>query len=102
MTGDPNKFISIKINKKGKVIFGDNLSSKIIGKGKRDLRDKMKVEDVFLVKNLKPNFLSVSQTCDQGHLCIFDSKKCEIRRKDSGKHVRIVVRTPSNMHILEN
>ena len=34
--------------------------------------------------------------------CIFDSKKCEIRRKYSGKHVGTAVRTPSNVHILEN
>ena len=34
--------------------------------------------------------------------CIFDSKKCEIRRKDSGKHVGTTMRTPSNMYILEN
>ena len=68
--GDPNKFISLKINKKGKVTFGDNISSKIFGKGTMDLRDKMKAENVLLVKNLKPNILSVSQTCDQGHMYI--------------------------------
>ena len=32
MIGDLNKFITLKDNK-GKVTFGDNLSSKIIGKG---------------------------------------------------------------------
>ena len=66
------------------------------------IRDKMKAENVLLVENLKPNLLSESQTCDQGHKCIFDSKKCEIRRKDSRKLVGIVVRTPSNVYILEN
>ena len=30
MMGDPNKFISLKRNRKGKVTFGDNLSYKII------------------------------------------------------------------------
>ena len=102
MTGDPNKLISLKINKKGKFTFGDNLSSKIIGKGIVALRDKMKAEIFLLVNNLKPNLLSVSQTCDQGQICIFDSKKCEIRRKDSGKLVGTAVRTPSNVYILEN
>ena len=34
------------------------------------LRDKMKAENVLLVKNLKPNILNVSQTCDQGHMYI--------------------------------
>ena len=99
--GDPNKFISLKI-KKGKVTFRNNLSSKIIGKGIVAIRDKIKAEFFFLVKKLKPNILSVSQTCDQGHICIFDSKKCEIKRKDSGKLVGIAVRTPRNVYILEN
>ena len=36
------------------------------------------------------------------HHCIFDSKKCEIRRNDSGKLVGIAIRTPSNVYILEN
>ena len=40
--------------------------------------------------------------CDQGHICIFDSKKCEIIRKDSEKLVGTAVRIPSNMYILEN
>ena len=34
--------------------------------------------------------------------CIFDSKKCEIRRKDSGKLVGTAIRTSSNVYILEN
>ena len=70
LTGDPNKFISLKINQKGKVTFGDNLSSKIIGKGTMALRDKMKAKFFFLVNNLKPNILSVRKTCDQGHMYI--------------------------------
>ena len=74
--GDPSKFISLKRNKKGKVTFGDNLSSKIIGKGTMTIREKMKDGNVLLVNKLKPNLLSVSETCDQGHVCIFDSKKC--------------------------
>jgi hypothetical protein len=42
---------------------------------------KNKAENVLLVENLKPNLLSVSQTCDQGHILIFYSQKCEIRRR---------------------
>ena len=66
------------------------------------LRYKMKTENVLLVNNLKPNLLSVIQTCDQGHICIFDSKKCEIKRNDSGKLVGTGMKTPSNVYILEN
>ena len=91
MTGDPNKFITLKDNK-GKVTFGDNLSSKIIGKGTIVVNNKIKVENVLLVENLKPNLLSVSQTCDQGHNYIFDLEKCEIMEKDSGRVVGIAIR----------
>ena len=99
MTGDPTKFLSLKRKQKGKVTFGNNL---IIRKGTVVIRDKMQAESVMLVGNLKPNLLSVIQTCDQGNICIFYSKKCEIRRKDSEKLVGTAVRTPSNVYILEN
>ena len=72
-TFDPNKFITLKYNK-GKVTFGDTFSSKIIGKGTVVVNNKIKVENVLLVENIKPNLLSVSQTCDQGHICIFTQK----------------------------
>ena len=78
MIGDPSKFITLKDNK-GKVTFGDILSSKIIGKGTIVVNRKIEAENVLLVEKLKPNILSVSQTCDQGHICIFDSEKCEIK-----------------------
>ena len=41
MTGDPNKFITLKYNK-GKVTFGENMSSKIIGKGRVVVNNKIK------------------------------------------------------------
>ena len=44
--------------------------------------NKIKEENVFLVENLKLNLLSVSQTCEQGNICIFDSEKCEIKNKE--------------------
>ena len=43
MTGDLNKFITLKYNK-GKVTFGDNLSSKIIGKGTTIVNNKIKAK----------------------------------------------------------
>ena len=43
MTDDPKKFITLKDNK-GKVTFGDNLSSKIIGKGTTVVNTKIKAE----------------------------------------------------------
>ena len=91
MTGDPNKFIKLTSNK-GKVTFGDNMSSKIIEKGTNLFNNKIKGENVLLVENIKPNLLSVSQTCDQKHICIFDSEKCEIRKMDLERVVGIAIR----------
>ena len=82
MTGDPRRFISLKWDQKGKVNFGDNLYSRIIGKGTMALRNKIKGKKVMLVENLNPIPESVSQTCDRGNIFIFDSKKCEIRKKN--------------------
>ena len=61
MTGDSRKFITLKDNK-GKLTFGDNMSSKIIGKGTSVVNRMIKAENVLLVENLKSNLLSVSQT----------------------------------------
>lgn len=54
---------------------------------------------MLVVEKLKPNLLSGSQTWDQGHILIFYSKKCEIRKK-TGKLVATTTRTPSDVYIL--
>ena len=78
------------------------MSAKILGKGIVCLgNNKAKVENVLLVENFKPNLLSVSQTCDQGHILTFDSHKCEIRREDIGKLVVVAPRTSSNVYIID-
>jgi hypothetical protein len=80
MTRDKRKFLTLTKKDKGKVTFGDNVSAKILGKGTFSLGNKKnKAENVLLVENLKPNLLSVSQTCDQRHIFIFYSQKCEIK-----------------------
>ena len=61
---------------------------------------KDKSKNVLLVENMKPSLLSVSQTYDQGRICIFYFEKCEIRRKNSGKLVGVSSRTPENVYIL--
>ena len=55
------------MKQKGKVTFGDNQSSKIIGKGTVVIRDKMKAKIILRVEKLKANLLSVIQTYDQEH-----------------------------------
>ena len=98
MTTNKDTFLSLK-KQKVKVTFGDNAYGNILGKGTMNL-GKDKAKNVLLVENLKTILLSVSQTCDQGHICIFDAQKCEIRRKDSGKLVGTAPRTSENVYIL--
>ena len=101
MTGDSSKFITLKYNK-GKVTFRGSLSSKIIDKGTIVVNNKIKAQNFLLVENLNPNLLSVIQTCDQGHICIFDSKKFEIKNKKPRKVIGIAMRNTNNVYISEN
>ena len=78
------------------------MSSKIIGKGTDVVNNKIKTKNVLLVENLKPNLLIVGQTCDQGNICIFDSEKCEIKKRDSRRVVGTAIRNLNNVYILEN
>ena len=71
MTRDKDKFSNLR-KQKGKVTFGDNALGNIIGKGTVNI-GRYKAKNVSLVENLTPSLLSVSQTCDQGHICIFYS-----------------------------
>ena len=74
MTRDQNNFISLKNEKGSNVTFGDNVSTKIIGKGIESLGNKkVRAKNVLLVEDLKHNFLNVSHMCDQGHTCTFNS-----------------------------
>jgi hypothetical protein len=62
-TGDKIKFLKLTKKEKGSVTFGDNVSTKILGKGTIALGNKKNNEEnVLLVENLKPYILSVSQT----------------------------------------
>ena len=61
---------------------------------------KDKAKNVLLVENMKPSLLSVIQIYDHGHIFIFYSQKCEIRRKNSSKLVGAASRTPKNVYIL--
>jgi hypothetical protein len=75
VTGDQDKFINLK-RKGGNVAFGDDSSTKIIGKGVVEIGSKnVKENNVLLVEDLKNNLLSVSKMCDQGYTLTFDSQR---------------------------
>jgi hypothetical protein len=65
MIGDKNKFITLKKERDGSVSFGNDNSTRIIGKGTINLGSKdAKEENVLLVENMKHNLLCVSQMCE--------------------------------------
>jgi hypothetical protein len=101
MKGDKDEFLALKKERDGLVSFGNNNSTRIIGKGTIKIGSKdTKEENVLLVEDMKHILLSLSQMCDQGHKLVFDSHKCEVRKADSDRVVAIAVRTPSNIYIL--
>jgi hypothetical protein len=101
MTGDQRKFVILK-KKGGNVAFGDDSSTKILGKGTVKLgSENVKAGKVLLVEYLKHNLLSVNKICDQGYTLTFDSRKCKIRENNSGRLVATAIRSPNNKYILD-
>ena len=101
MSGNKNTFQKLQA-KVGTVTFGNDNSSKVLGRGTVTLGSKnATTKDVLLIENMRHNLLSVSQMCDQGHVLTFTSKDCKIRREDSGKLVATTSRTPNNIYILD-
>jgi hypothetical protein len=68
MKFDRDRFLTVWKEIDGSFSFGNDDSTKIIGKGIVRIWNKnTKVENVLLVEDMKHNILSVSQMCDQGH-----------------------------------
>jgi hypothetical protein len=100
-TGDKNNFLTMKKERNGPVSFGNNHSTKTLGRGTINLRSKdVMVENVLFVEDMKHNLLSVSKMCDQGHTLQFDLEKCEIRKEGSDKLVKTMIKTPNNIYVL--
>jgi hypothetical protein len=101
MKSDRDMFLRLRKERDGSVSFGNDDSTKIIGKDTVRIGNKnTKEKNVLLVEYMKHNLLSVSQMCDQGHKVTFDSQKCEIRKEGSGKLIVITPRTSSNIYVL--
>ena len=82
-------------------MFRNDNGANIIGKCTISLgTKKAKTENVLLVEDMTHNLLSVSQICDHGHTCVFDSTRCEIMKKGTNKVVATATRTPQNIYML--
>ena len=83
MTGDKSKFLSLTALHNGSVTFGDNKKGKIIGIGKIGKSPTHSIDNVYLVKGLKHNLLSISQFCDKGNNVTFTTTKCTVRNANT-------------------
>ncbi len=75
-------FLDLQPQDKGTVAFGGNQLGQIVDIGKVGKKNSTSIENVFYVKRLKHNLLSISQFCDSGYSVTFDKSKCEIRKLD--------------------
>jgi hypothetical protein len=101
MTEDQRKIFSLK-KKGGNVAFGDDSSTKILGKGTVKIgSENVKAGKVLLVEDMKHNILSVTKIFDQGYNLMFDSRNCKIRENNSGRLVATATRRPKNIYILD-
>ena len=78
MKGDASFFTSLEDYQDGRVTFGDGSKSSIIGRGTIELPGFPKLENVFYVKGLKANLLSISQLCDTDFAVKFDRDTCKV------------------------
>jgi hypothetical protein len=102
MIGRKQLFVELDEGKEGTVTFGNDQSTRIVGRGIVCLNNKkILAENVLLVEEMENNLLSVSQTCDKSLFMIFDSKGFQIRDIKSNKLVGTTTRTSRNIYILE-
>ncbi|GKC38807.1 ribonuclease H-like domain-containing protein [Tanacetum coccineum] len=105
MTGNKSYLTNYEEIDGGFVAFGSNSKGgKITGKGKIKT-DKLDFEDVYFVKELKFNLLSVSQMCDKKNSVLFTDSECIILSPDfkltDESHVLLKVPRKDNMYIVD-
>jgi len=79
MSGNESFFTEIKKKKHSNVTFGNNKVGKIIGIGKISKDPSKSLDNVYLVKGLKFNLLSISQLCNKDNNVIFNSSHCVVQ-----------------------
>ena len=78
MTGDKSLFKSLKEKVGDYVTFGDGRNAQVLGKGIVEIPRLPLLKDVFYIKGLKANLLSITQICDEDFLVQFLKKGCII------------------------
>ncbi|KAJ0566228.1 putative RNA-directed DNA polymerase [Helianthus annuus] len=97
MTGNRDLFINLDESLKKEVRTGDDKRLEVIGSGEVSVSIKgrtRKIPNVFYVKGLKHNLLSVGQLINKGYTILFQKDRCII--KDAESEVIGEIRMTSN------
>ncbi|XP_019158013.1 PREDICTED: uncharacterized protein LOC109154740 [Ipomoea nil] len=78
MTGKSEHLINILPKEGGHVTFGDGGKGQIIGSGTLNVTGLPQLTQVFLVKGLKANLISISQLCDDNLQVKFSKDSCHV------------------------
>ena len=85
MTGNLNLFSSLDNSAKTNVTLGNNVQVTILGKGTVDILTKQGeskyIPDVYHVKGLKHNLLSIGQLIQKGYRLYMEDDHCVIKDK---------------------
>lgn len=82
MTGYMLLFIDFVKKACDLVMYGDNNKGKILGEGVVENPSTIIIDDVFFVKGIKRNLISISQLCDKGYSITFYTLNCIIEHKN--------------------
>ncbi|VFQ71236.1 unnamed protein product [Cuscuta campestris] len=81
-TGDNKSLKNMQEIEGGSVRFGGGAHGQIIGCGTLNVTGLPPIKNVWLVKGLQVNLLSISQICDQGLEVTFTQQKCRVKDKN--------------------
>lgn len=81
MIHDKSKFVKLEKFDGGVVRFGEDHMAKIFGIGSINFDGKHNTNNVFYVKHLNHNILSVGQMCGNGYNLVFQDDGCEIKKR---------------------
>ena len=82
------------------VRFGDNTKGEVTGIGTIRLNSLCNLVELYLVEELKNNFLSISQQCDAGFKVTFNTSSCIINHPE--KKLTLIRDRVNNIYILNN
>ncbi|CAM8887225.1 unnamed protein product [Rhodiola kirilowii] len=84
MTGNSEFLTNIEEHKgSSNVTFGDGVEGRVLGKGILNVQGLPRLKEVFLVKGLQANLISISQLCDGEHHVQFTQDECVVLNKNN-------------------